>query len=449
MSAGARRVRLRRRRGVVLIVVLFVLLVVVAATLTLGRDARVELEVARARADEVQLQALVASAVDLALAELRRDDRPGDRLDEPWRDDEPRFRGAALGEGRIWLLLAEPDPGDGREVRWGVRDEASRLNLNAASREQLLALPVITEEAVDAILDWRDADDEVEPQGAEASYYGALTPAYRPKNGFFEALDELLRVRGIDEAMLYGEDRNRNGLLDPGEDDGDRSFPPDDADGQLDRGLIDYLTVFSRDPNRTRDGRARLDWNAATPQGVVERMEAAGLAPDVRERVLVVKATRPQLGSLGELIGRVGSSDPAVVSVLLDELGLGDAEYTPGRINVNTASREVLATIPGLSPEHLDAILSARLEAGSDLASPAWLLRVLSLAELTQVVDLVTTRSEQFTVQAVALLAGRRRFRRVEVLVDRTYAPVRVLTWRDLTGLGFPFPGERGEGSPK
>ena len=49
---------------------------------------------------------------------------------------------------------------------------------------------------------------------------------------------------------------------------------------------------------------------------------------------------------------------------------------------------------------------------------------------------------------AVALLNDRPRFMRVEVLVDRTFAPVRVFLRRDVTALGFPFPGERGEALP-
>jgi hypothetical protein len=64
------------------------------------------------------------------------------------------------------------------------------------------------------------------------------------------------------------------------------------------------------------------------------------------------------------------------------------------------------------------------------------------------IVDRITTRSLQFSVHAVALLDDRPRFRRVEVLIDRGFVPVRLILVRDLTGLGFPFPGERGEDLP-
>ena len=45
----------------------------------------------------------------------------------------------------------------------------------------------------------------------------------------------------------------------------------------------------------------------------------------------------------------------------------------------------------------------------------------------------------------VAEMAGPARF---EALLDRSHAPVRVMTWRDTTALGFPLPGERGESLP-
>lgn len=455
----SRRGRAPRERGVILVVVLLVLVAAVALTLALGRETRVEVAVARARADEVLLRALADSALERARAELRADAVAGDTLLDAWRDDQNAFAGAALGEeggegaGRVWFLLPEEDPGDGREVRYGLRDEASRLDVNVAEREQLLLLPGITEEAADAIIDWRDEDDEVTGQGGESAYYLALDPPYRAKNGPLESLDELLRVKGVDPIMLYGEDRNRNGLLDPGEDDGDLSFPPDDADGVLDRGLVDYLTVFSRDLDRTLDGRARLAWSEAEPDALAERLAAAGVSEQAVERMRDVQESAAQASSLGEIVGRFlalsgGQADPAEVGLILDEItvGSGEGEAVPGRINVNTAARPVLAGL--FEPAELEAVLARRLDPAADLSTPGWLLEVLEPARFAAVIDRVTTRSWQFTLDAVVLLDARPRFRRFEALLDRSFAPVRVLTWRDTTGRGFPLPGERGETLP-
>ncbi len=429
-----------------LILVLMLLVFVVALALALGREVRIELAVAQGQADEVRLRALADSAIDRAMAELRIDTTPGDTLRETWRDDEATFAAAPRDGGRVWWLIAEPDPGDGREVRYGFRDEASKLDVNLATREQLLALPMITAEAVDAILDWRDEDDDPEELGAESAYYSAVDPPYTAKNAPFESLDELQRVRGIDELMLYGEDRNRNGLLDPGEDDGDASYPPDDADGVLDRGLIDYLTVFSRTPNVRADGEPRLVWNDASREELEARLTEAGLADAALDRLLLVKTTGLQVQRLGQLLG-FPEVDEEAARIILDEVAVTDAELLPGLINVNTAAREIVAGLDGLEPGDVDGILQARQEA-DDLSSPAWLMRVLSREKFQAVVDRVTTRSEQFLVHVVVQLDGTSRFKRVEALIDRSVPPVRVLLRRDVTALGFPFPGERGEGSP-
>lgn len=437
-----------RERGVILVLVLILLVAVTALALTLAQEARVEVAVAAQRADALKLRALLDSAIELAMAEVRADQEAGDSLTAPWRDDQARFAELQLEGGRIWLLVTEPDPGDGREIRYGVRDEASKLDVNLATAEQLGAIPGITQEAVDGILDWRDEDDDVSDQGAEAGYYSTLDPPYTPKNAPIESLDELLRIRGIDAAMLYGEDRNRNGLLDPGEDDGDGSFPPDDADGFLDRGLIDYLTVFSRELNRTQDGRARLQWSGASPDEVEQRLTAggasAGYAQRVRQSML---GPGGQVSTLAEILLRVGPAETADIAVLLDQITVFEGDQLPGRINVNTCPRELLLGLE-LEEEQVDAILERRLQADQNLSSPAWLSEVLDYPVFAQLADRITTRSDQFTVHAVALLDDRPRFMRAEVLIDRSFVPVRVVIRRDLTPLGFPIPEVRGEELP-
>lgn len=437
-----------REEGVVLVLVLVILIAVTALALSLAREARVEVAIAAERSDAVQLRGLLDSAIELGMAEVRADLEPGAKLSSPWRDDQTRFAGLQLEGGRIWLLITEPDPGDGREIRYGVRDEGSKLDVNVADEDQLSALPGITQEAVEGILDWRDADDDTREQGAESGYYSTLSPPYTAKNAPFESLEELLRVRGVDAAMLYGEDRNRNGLLDPGEDDGDGSFPPDDADGQLDRGLIDYLTVFSRELNRTKEGKARLLLSEAQPQDLSARLSAGGASDGFTQRVQLAMGGRGgPPGSLGELVANVGPSDAADFAVLLDEVTAIEGDQIPGRINVNTCPRELLIGL-GLEDEQVDALLERRLQPDQDLNSPAWLSGVLEFPLFVQLVDRVTTRSDQFTINAVALLDHRPRFRRAEVLIDRSFVPVRVLLRRDLTALGFPILAERGEELP-
>ncbi len=161
--------------------------------------------------------------------------------------------------------------GERPKMRYGLTDEPSKLNLNTATREQLLALfgesklrDVTPEQLADALIDWRDEDSDVtEPHGAESSYYMTLDPPYRAKNKPLDTVEELLTIKYFNGRILYGEDYNRNGCLDPNEDDGpEGTFPPDDGDGLLDRGLLPFVTVYSWDANSANDNKPRININA-------------------------------------------------------------------------------------------------------------------------------------------------------------------------------------------
>lgn len=79
------------------------------------------------------------------------------------------------------------------------------LNVNTASPEQLRRLlrhfSAEPDVLVDAIVDWRDADDSPRPQGAETGWYveRELPP---PRNAPFTSLSELRLVRGISAELL-------------------------------------------------------------------------------------------------------------------------------------------------------------------------------------------------------------------------------------------------------
>src|SRR5690606_8014740 len=104
--------------------------------------------------------------------------------------------------------------------RYGLMNESARLNLNAIvnfdldeieQREILMALPGMTEQIADSILDWIDPDDEPRPYGTESDIYQSQSPPYFARDGALESIDELLLVDGVTPQLLYGEDANRNG----------------------------------------------------------------------------------------------------------------------------------------------------------------------------------------------------------------------------------------------
>ena len=159
---------------------------------------------------------------------------------------------------------------DENENRFGLFDESGKLNVNSLdlrpqvleeSRARLVRIPGVTIQIADAILDFIDADESPRPFGAESSYYQSISTELYALNRPLESLDELLLVRGITAELLYGEDGNGNGWLDPNENDGKGSLPIDNSDGKLDAGLSRHLTVLSRESNISNELNPKINLN--------------------------------------------------------------------------------------------------------------------------------------------------------------------------------------------
>ncbi len=262
------------RRGSALIVVLIVVVLLTLGAYTFLDSMILERRAADFSARTAQSRALADSGVEFAAAMLGN---PADLETENIYHNPEAFAGVTLlesasdtGRGRFTLVAPLENDSTGRQVRYGLVDESSKININAITALDLdeldahfflMAVPGMTDEAADGILDWVDADDKERTNGAESITYEGRDPPYSAKNGASESIDELLLVQGVTPALLYGEDANRNGLLDANENDGDFTSPPDDEDGLLDLGWNSYLTVFSSESNLQQDGTERIDVN--------------------------------------------------------------------------------------------------------------------------------------------------------------------------------------------
>jgi general secretion pathway protein K len=97
------------------------------------------------------------------------------------------------------------DAGDGNWLAIAVQDEAGKVDVNVADerliRALLRGLGVASSATVaDALLDFRDADDNRRPQGAERAEYLAAGRAHGPKNAPLSVVDELEQVLGLSAA---------------------------------------------------------------------------------------------------------------------------------------------------------------------------------------------------------------------------------------------------------
>lgn len=178
-----------RQKGLALVLVLWVLtlLTIMAGSFTLSM--RRESSIIFGLTNRAQAQAYAEAG--LALAELMMlEDDPARR----WRAD-----------GQIYEFSF-----DEALIRVRILAENGKVDINRADLQLLLKLlshaPMLDDRSqsrvANAILDWRDPDDETREDGAEKKEYQAAGLSYGPRNQAFQSIEELQMVLGVD-AMLY------------------------------------------------------------------------------------------------------------------------------------------------------------------------------------------------------------------------------------------------------
>ena len=175
----------RRQRGIALILVLWVLVLLTVIAFGFAFSARTESVLAGHLVSLSRAQALADGGIQRGLYEFLR---PVADRDTGWKAD-----------GRTYEIEL-----DGSTIQISVLDETSYIDLNYASDVLLRGLfisvgvpDVEADHLVDAIIDWRDADDLVHANGAERDQYEAAGMGYIPANANFQSVDELARVIGM------------------------------------------------------------------------------------------------------------------------------------------------------------------------------------------------------------------------------------------------------------
>jgi type II secretory pathway component PulK len=117
--------------------------------------------------------------------------------------------------------------------------------------------------------------------------------------------------------------------------------------------------------------------------------------------------------------------------------------YIEGRININTASPEVLACLPGISdtPDLAQTLVSYRQSNPGKLGSIAWVADALSQNSSTLTAlatnDCITVRSYQFTADIAALGPNGRGYHRTRFIFDTADGSPKIVYRQDLTHLGW------------
>lgn len=351
-----------------------------------------------------------------------------------------------VGEARFWLIGRDTNNpvGPGR-LCFGLVDEASKLNLNIATSNAITWLPRMTMDLTQAILDWRDTNGN----GPTVNYYAMQQPSYQCKCDPFETVDELRLLYGADMDTLVGGDLNRNGILDPNETDASQN-------GMLNPGVLEYVTVYSREPNTNSDGTAKVNISSLTrgssELNLLSSLLQTNFGTERAASILAGLSLSPPPPSPVKFPSPLrfffmGSQSKAKMTaaefaLIATNLTTTTNSYVSGRVNVNTASTAVLTCLLGGDTGAAQQLVSYRQANPNNLTSIAWVADALgqtyadSLTTL-QAVDYLTTQSYQFTADIAAVGPYGRGYRRVKFIFDTSSGTPRIVYRQDLSHLGW------------
>jgi len=170
-------------RGFALIVVLWVVTLLGLIAAALLRESGTETTVAQNLRENAKAEALAEAGLQRAILGLLDHDDAA-----VWRADGTSYS-FSLGDGTATIQ---------------VHSEAGKIDINTASNDVIKALFIAggtsedqASQLVEAVADFRDPDGIRRPYGAEDSDYRAMGVTHEAKDAPFEAVEELMQVRGV------------------------------------------------------------------------------------------------------------------------------------------------------------------------------------------------------------------------------------------------------------
>jgi type II secretory pathway component PulK len=478
------------QRGAILIVTMWVIVVLVGLALVLGQTMRVESLSSANELSSLQAQSVEQGAIQYVLYNLA-----SLQGQMPLITNMP-CEAVQIGDGAFWILRSN-DTTDDFTYCFGVTDECSKLNLNAGTSDvnTLELLPDMTSELAPCIIDWRTAGDTASPGGAKNDYYETLPAPYTCKEAPFETVEELFLVKGASPDLIYGEDINRNGVLE--------TYKDSNKDGKLDRGLFPFVTVYSVSPNTDSNGGNRINVNdrgtKMVPAGRGRMVQQIVPGPNLSN--LLQQKIPARYQAIIAALTALYAKNPALqfrnvfdfynksqmtiddFKLVADSLTGNPASPQTGLINVVTAPKEVLMCLPGLEDSDASALIAKRITLGAlsnsstsasggaglsnsrlssamnssalssglssglsgssvsptaDLYNPWWVAATLTPQKAAAIGSRITTRTSRYSADIVSVSGDGRAFRRCRIVVDATKTP-KIIYRQDLTHLGWPL----------
>ncbi len=263
--------------------VLWVLILLSAIATEFCFAMRTEVNMVRNFKEQTEAYYIALAGFNRAVTELIRNEFSPKKNKLLGNDDE-----AAAETSPRWRMNTDIPPVPFAQGQFLVRigNEAGKINLNDAD-ESLLKMMLngfdLEEQEksiiVDSIIDWRDENDLHGLNGAENDYYQSLPKPYDCKNGNFDAIEELLMVRGITPEIFYG---GLNRMVTAFQDSGSRR-------GKVRRGS-------------TKAGGSKICINAASRAMLLSLPQMTG---DLAQSIMVFRkeADFKSLGEVATLLG--------------------------------------------------------------------------------------------------------------------------------------------------
>jgi DNA uptake protein ComE-like DNA-binding protein len=444
----------RRDSGSVLIIVLWVAIGLVSIALYFANSMNYELGAADNRVNGLAAEQAIEGAARYVAYTLQTFATNGAMPD----NTQFKCDAVPVGDAKFWLIGRDLTANNPTEPYFGLVDEGSKLNLNTTNVVTLSSLPNMTMDFAENITNWSSTS------GNAALNYASL--GYANKNGPFETVDELRLVYGATGELLVGEDLNRNGILDKNEKDLN-------GNGQLDPGIFEDVTIYTREPNFHADGSSLTNVNTATESDLTSFFRAEGVNNPGVLATHVYAYTHPngrttppsqvktfkgifdfayrcrqnQIGMSSDDFSRIANNITTANST--------NVLYFTNRVNINTASEDVLtAMFMGLNNKMdeqtalgaAQTLITYRQQNPTRLSSVAWIIDALGTTSpvITALAagDHVTTKSFQFTADIAAVGAFGRGYRRVKFIFDMSEGAPKILYRQDLSRLGWAL-GEK------
>ncbi len=349
MMVAARSVRRARgQRGFAVVLVLLAIGIASVVLVSLQVSAMRQAMSGRESAARVKAKWAARAGLEAVIARLASETQsPSESSGYAAMDDMVEVSIGEL-EGVTWSI----EHWEGDVMYTGPEDPHAKVNINLMEFDDLMELQGMTEDVADAIVRWRGGD----PEAGELGGYESLN--ITPRNGNFRSIRELELIRNVDPQLLRGEDWNLNGRLDENENDGDLTWPPDNADDVLDAGWSEFITAASIDEGLAFSGQERLYLPEAAESDL--QLRVPGITTLQAQAILAYALTADSLDAflstpLTQLAQQTGEFNPAELRAiqaltldqqndLLAEATMRDPELgpAPGKVNLNLVRRETL-----------------------------------------------------------------------------------------------------------